>query len=273
MRPVILYRGREFEDNELAAAQAAGFYCTDSRMTIRTGDLIVPRYSALPFYREQERDVRSVGAKLINTFAEHSYIADIGQWYPDLKDHTPQTWSSIIEIPNKETGPFVVKGETNSKKFLFNTHFYSPDRARLRDVISRLLDDTLISQQKLYIRKFEPLKTYMYGLNNLPITKEYRYFIAYGQILSVGYYWSSHVDDLRDSDCNMDEILNGGAPCEFMEAVIPKIQAPAVTVDVAQKSDGSWTVIEINDLSMSGLSENDPHVMYKNLYDVICKNN
>src|SRR4051812_42407769 len=117
MRPVILYRGEEFIRDELLPATKAGFYCTDSRLDIKADDVVVGRYSVLPFYREQEKDINRVGAQLINSFAEHSYIADIGQWYNDIKGYTPETWTNIVSIPDSEQGPFIVKGETNSKKF------------------------------------------------------------------------------------------------------------------------------------------------------------
>ena len=70
-RKVILYRGKEFEDEELEAARAAGFFCTNSRMDIRPGDVCIPRYSALPFYEEQERDIHRVGALRLNTQRGH----------------------------------------------------------------------------------------------------------------------------------------------------------------------------------------------------------
>jgi hypothetical protein len=36
-------------------------------------------------------------------------------------------------------------------------------------------------------------------------------------------------------------------------------------MDIAKTQSGEWIVIELNDGQMSGLSENDPNVLYKNL--------
>lgn len=36
-------------------------------------------------------------------------------------------------------------------------------------------------------------------------------------------------------------------------------------IDVAQTESGDWIVIELNDGQMSGLSENNPEILYKNL--------
>lgn len=40
-------------------------------------------------------------------------------------------------------------------------------------------------------------------------------------------------------------------------------------VDVGEKRDGGWIVIEVNDGQMSGLSMNDPHVLYQALLDAL----
>jgi hypothetical protein len=51
MRPVILYRGDEFAEEELNPAISAGFFCTNSRMEVPSKSLVIPRYSCLPFYK------------------------------------------------------------------------------------------------------------------------------------------------------------------------------------------------------------------------------
>lgn len=269
MRPVILYRGKEFEEQEFNAAFDAGFYCTDSRMMIPKNSLVIARYSCLPFYQEQERDLEWSGSRLINNYAQHRYIADIGNWYPDLKDLTPETWERTFEIPESEEGPFILKGETNSKKHLFATHMFAKTRGDIGRVLGNLLDDSLIAQQKIYIRKFVPLVTYMKGINLLPVTKEYRFFVAYGQVVSGGFYWSSHVEDLKDLEVAIEP--PECVPREFLDKVIQRIghNANAITIDVAQLENGQWIVVELNDLQMSGLSENDPKKFYSELYRIV----
>ena len=56
-------------------------------MTIKAGDLVIPRFSAIPFYKEQEYDVNSIGAKMINDINQHNYIVDMYNWYEDLIDY------------------------------------------------------------------------------------------------------------------------------------------------------------------------------------------
>jgi hypothetical protein len=272
--PVILYRGKEFEEDELDAAKAAGFDCITSRMDILAGDLVIPRYSALPFYKELEHDVEFIGAKLINSYRQHRYVADLQNWYHDLEDLTPRTWFRASDVPLGEPGCFVLKGETNSKKFQFKESMFAESRAHIGHVLGRLQDDSLISQQNIYVRKFERFKTYAWGLHGLPITREFRFFAAYGKILSGGYYWSSHIDQFLESGHAKEEFDPACVPTEFLENVVACVssQVNFVVIDVAQAMDGQWRVVELNDGQMSGLSENDPSVLYPALMKAIKEN-
>lgn len=276
MRPVILYRKTDEFDvyrygNELEIAQKY-FYCTDSRLDIKEGDLVVSRMCWLPYAKELEKDILRVGAKPINSYKQHRYIADLANWYCDLEDYTFKTWFRLEDLPMKEPGPFVLKGETNSKKFVWDLQMFAKNREDATQVYLRLLDDALISEQQIYIRKFEKLHTYFTAPRGLPITKEFRIFCAYKKILSTGFYWSSHTEDIRELNLlpSVDEI-----PKDWLQNIVNIVgeSANAYVVDVAQKEDGSWILIECNDLCMSGASDNDMNEMYKNLFQAIVENN
>lgn len=174
MRNIILYRDGDDWQNEVKAAKV-NFPITNSRMEIKAGDLVIPRFSALPFYKEQEFDINYVGARMINTFSEHRYIADLMNWYEDLKDYTPKTYTRLIDLPEK--GPFILKGETNSKKYNWKTHMFAVDKKAAIEVEGRLHTDSLITYQNIYIREYVPLKTFMIGIQGLPITNEFRFFL------------------------------------------------------------------------------------------------
>ncbi len=259
----MLYRGNS-DDEELDAA-ARYFKVYTSRSEIPSNSLVIGRYSVLPYYNELEIDLKNNGSSLINSLSQHRYIADIGNYYRDLKDITPETWTHLDAIPND--GPFVLKGETNSKKFQWKTHMFAKNKADAIDVYCRLQEDGIIAHQNIYIRKFVQLKTFDISFNNLPITNEYRIFIAYGKVISIGYYWSNYYDELINKyDLDVNQI-----PKEFIQDVIDRVgkNANFYVVDVAQKDDGSWIVIELNDGQMSGLSMNNPYTLYENLYNMM----
>jgi hypothetical protein len=242
------------------------FSCISSRTLVESGDLIIPRFSAYPFYKELEDDVKLSGGNLINSYNEHQYIADLGNWIWDLYEFTPKTWNKLEDLP--EEGPFFLKGETNSKKYNFNTHCYAKNKREAIEVHGRLCDDSLISCQKIYIREYIPLVKYMDGLQGLPITKEFRFFCYKDKILSGGYYWSSHIDEIKEKNYSIDP---SEVPLDFLNKLtnIIKYNATFYVIDVAQTQNGNWILIELNDGSQSGLSENNPDILYKNLFEIL----
>jgi hypothetical protein len=264
MKTTILYRNDV--DWQLEKDSAAKYFdCISSRMLLPKNSIIIPRFSALPFYRELEEDVNYIGSKLINSFEQHRYIADLQNWVYDLHDVTPETWKELWTIP--EQGPFVLKGETNSKKYHWRTHMFAQDKKEAIQVHSRLTEDSVLQYQQIYIRKYVELEKLANGLQGLQVSREYRFFIYKRTILSGGFYWSSHEEELKNLNLTSDEV-----PKDFLENVIDKIQTTELSeppnfyvIDVAKTVAGEWIVIELNDGSMSGLSCNDPDTLYKNL--------
>ena len=257
-RNIILYRGADFEQEELSEAHQF-FECTNRRPDIQEADLVIGRYSLLPFYAEQAKDVEYVGGKLINNYQQHRYIADLQNWVMDLRELTPRTWRSLEDLPEK--GPFVLKGETNSRKSNWLRDMYAPDKKAAIEIYSRLMDDSLIGHQKIYIRRYEPMVTYLEGVNGMPITKEFRFFVAYKQILCGGYYWQNYIDHLPEIP-NPNEV-----PIEFLQDVVERVgdQSNFYTIDVGISISEKPFVMELNEGQMAGLSGCNPFTLYKNL--------
>lgn len=258
MKPVIYIRNNLADSRELEAASKY-FEVVDHRAAIKPGSLVIPRYAALPYYLELERDMEEMGCVLINSHREHSYVADIQNWYYDLKGFTPKTWFRLEDLP--ETGPFVVKGATNSKKFQWNTHMFAETKIDAVTVACKLSNDGLISEQPIYAREYVPLKKLAQGLNGLSICEEYRFFVLDGEIVDSGFYWSSHIDDLSE------QYTPSVVPQEFIDQIISKVgqNIRFWVFDVARTATGDWTVIELNDGQQSGLSEVNPDNFYRTL--------
>jgi hypothetical protein len=263
MNPVIYFRPDISFDEEREAIEK-WFTCVPKRTDIPANSLVIPRYSALPYNKELCEDLETLGSVPINTYREHCYVSDLRNWYYDLGDVTPRTWFALDQIPTE--GPFVLKGQTNSKKFQWNTHMFAEDKYEAGDVFARLASDGHVGHQQIYVRKYEPLTKLAQGLNGLPITEEYRFFVLDGQIVDAGFYWSSHTDDLKRKYDPFVEV-----PEEFTQKVIEKIKNRIRfwVFDVARKADGEWIVIELNDGQQSGLSEIDPDRFYRNLRNLL----
>jgi hypothetical protein len=221
---------------------------------------IVCRYSCLPYYGDLEYDLAAFDHYLINSHKQHKWIADF-QYYQDLAEFTPESWddSSFYKSPE---GQYVVKGKTNSRKWDWNKLMFAPTKKAAAIIGAELSTDGLIGPQGIIYRKYIPLKTFEIGLNGLPFSNEYRFFYLKTKRLSGAYYWAC-----------AENIPNGvpDAAIEFADRVA-QIAAKYVNffvLDIAEKQDGGWILIEINDGQMSGLSENDPDVLYKNLNEAM----
>ncbi len=106
---------------------------------------------------------------------------DLQNYVYDLQVLTPRTWRDLHSIPDNMS--FVLKGETNSRKSNWKRDMFAANKKEAIEVYGRLSDDSLIGQQKIYIREYIPLMKYMDGINGMPVTKEFRFFIAFGHIL------------------------------------------------------------------------------------------
>jgi hypothetical protein len=271
MPPIILYRPQEKDqfgiDRELVAMVDAGFHVTKSRVMVPKGSLVIGRYSVLPFYKELDDDLNAIGSKLINSYREHLFIADLMEWAPVLKDLTPRTWDRLEDLPDDGTA-FVVKGQTNSRKDRWNTHMFAPTKRDAVEVTLRLQEDSLIQTQKIYYREYVELWNLGTGLNGLPITEEFRFFVLDGRILTGAFYWSSHVEDIK----MVPQPDNAVYDCVITAVnMLKKAEEHPrfLVIDVARKASGQCIVIELNDGQMSGLSENNPALLYTRIREVL----
>ena len=223
---------------------------------LKGNSLVLARYSVLPFYTEVEESLHVIGSRLLNTYNEHRYIASM-DWYHDLSSITPETWfgAGYLSVPKTEHG-YVVKGATNSRKTKWDTHMFAKTREDLRDVLYRLHDDSLISTQDIVIREYVPLVKLEEGINGLPVTNEFRFFFYKGELIVGGYYWSWH--EGAESIAVPDGAIEKAH--EASERI--KDKTSFYVIDIAEKVSGGYTVIEVNDGQMSGISMCDPNVLY-----------
>jgi hypothetical protein len=261
MKTAIYMREGDWYEQEERLAAKQYFETVPVRTSLPKNSLVIPRYSALPFYKELEQDCANLESKLINSYQEHLYVADILNWYEDLKDITPLTLATWY-LPSM-SGSWVVKGKTNSRKHQWKNRMFAKTAQDIPRVVSSLYEDDLIASQGVVVRQYVPLVRLGEGINDMPVSHEWRFFILDQQILAAGYYWASEPDTDPSKNYETYPWDAGTLVQEVIRRVGNKIRF--YVVDVAEKEDGGWLVMELNDGQQSGLSTIDPYKFYRSL--------
>lgn len=263
----ILIRDAENLYGEKEIMRELGIPFVEYRSEVPEDSLVIGRYSVIPFYQELEKDLQSKNSHLINTYNQFRFCADLGNWYQALEEFTPKTWFSLQDyLASSYEGPVVLKGETNSRRDKWKTHMFAENKEQAREVYFRLTDDGLVGQQKIYIRKYEKLKKLIDGVNGMPIPNEWRVFYLYSQPITCHYYWSSYLEDIRELGIEPER-----PPIEAIKRVRYRVHQNSnfYSADLAQREDGSWMVVELNEGQMSGLNSCPPLEFYRSIKEII----
>ena len=255
MNPVVILFRQNAENLEEYNIASKFFDIETQRTYVDANSLVIPRYSALPFFKELQCDVETLKSRLINSEQQFNYIANF-EYYEDIKAYTFPTYFDGEPLP--ETA-FVVKGKTNSRKQNWETMCFAKDKRRAIEIACDLREDSLIGQQDIIFREYQPLKTFEILIHGLPVTNEWRVFFYKSTLLSKGYYWSNA--EYPEKGVFAEE---AGLLAQTVANVISESNN-FFTIDVAEKENGEWIVVEINSGEMSGLSLNDPRELYSNL--------
>lgn len=266
----ILFRDGVGDKEEINIAKKY-FTVKTSRMSISKDSIVIGRYSVLPYYNELCQDLNTVNSRLINSKKQHDWLEDCETWSEDLSiqnKYIPKVYSNISYLPDNKS--FVLKGKTNSRKQMWNTHMFARNKKDAIAVAQRLMEDSLLSSQGIVAKEYMDLETFGISIGGLPIVNEWRTFWVGSEFslkpkfIAKNYYFSnSHPEFL--SKANFTEEAE-----ECANYVAGKISeynwASFYSIDVAQlKGSDSWIVTDINDGQMSGLCGIDPETFYSRL--------
>lgn len=257
-QPIILFPYPEKENYKEMVVASRYFECRQSRIIFgkQPNTQVIGRYSVLPNYLQTQYDLNLISMRLINTYAQHQYVANF-EYYEDLKDLTFKTWDSPDKVP-RDSGPWVLKGRTNSRKFQWDQYMFCSEWNRMVLLYRELMNDPFLGPQGILIRKFEPLEILEPSVFGPPFANEWRFFFIDGQYLCHGYYWVP-------ASRYPDRIPDGGI--EFAQEIADRIKDKIsfVCIDIALTRDGKWILVELNDGQMSGLSMIEPDALYSGL--------
>lgn len=278
MKPTCLYRPYIMPPEELQAATKY-FNMTPYPGQVPANQTVLARYSVLPFAELVAGELALVGSKLINSTAQHQYVADAMNWSSvgaclEKAGLTPWSRDNWYNLPE---GQYIVKGKTNSRKGRWRTSMYCPSVADIPNVVSHLLDDEMIAQQGLIVRPYVPLLTYDVGINEQPVTAEFRTFWyrdpAFPGMSPVmierGFYWSSWPDYEEQANDLWDRWNKQAYLTTLAAAKLISPEVPFFVLDMARTQDGRWIVIEVNDAQQSGLSCINSDDFYRKMADAM----
>lgn len=197
---------------------------------------------------------------LINSPAEYKHCHYLPESYSLIEGFTPKTVSirqnselNIDEIIKRleifGDKPLILKDYVKSRKHEWNEACFIPSASN-REAVERIVKRFIELQgddlnEGLVFREFiefQPLA--VHSQSQMPLTKEFRLFFLDGELLESFEYW--------------DEGDYSGIrpPANIFADVAKQIKSRFFTMDIAQRIDGEWLIVELGDGQVAGLPDN-----------------
>ena len=211
-------------------------------------------------YKKLYDGLLSKNIKLVNSPEEYIHTHYLPNSYEKIKAVTPKSnWIklngsidiiSVLKLASEfKNNPIIVKDYVKSEKHNWEEACYIPnasDSEKVKNVVDKFIELRGNSlNEGIVFRAFEQLEFLTeHSQSGMPLTKEFRVFFANKQIVSVFNYWDE--GEYGDLKPNLDE---------FVE-IAKGIDSNFFTMDVAQKKNGEWIIMELGDGQVAGLPDN-----------------
>lgn len=290
------FNSKEPDDSfrsEYEAALAAGFKIGLVHMELLLGGearLTLPEgYSSAAIYRgwilKPDQCVKLSEAlpppmRLVNSPANYEFLYSLPNWMYLLNSElVPKTFvitgsseecqqkvNDGLDLSHFGDHPLIVKDFLKSRKHEWFDACYISS-ALDTDEVKRVTTNLIEGQGSdfaggLAYREFISLKKIgIHSKSRMPLTLEHRYFMRGQEILARYNYWSEgEYDGSLPPESLIKEIARKVDLSRFV------INDLFYTIDIAQKENGDWVVIELGDGGSCGIPENgDPNLLYSNL--------
>lgn len=282
--PVVLFPGDTstpylpglgFEE-ECAAAKEAGFEVSFVGPELSWGE--EPRIRKFPEDKESREVVyrgwilkhedyvrldatlAAVGGYGLVSPEAYRYAYHFPEWYEDLKGFTPKSASyptdqaptpaQLEEVFGRSGVGLILKDYVKSRKHEWWDACFIPEIGDTKNLL-RVSENFLRRQGEslvggLVFREFVKFKQIgVHSKSKLPLINEHRLFVLDGKVFYQAPYWSE------------GDYSGALPPKDILDPVIGRLKAgsPFLSVDVAEKEDGSWMIVEIGDGGTSGVPE------------------
>lgn len=195
--------------------------------------------------------------QLFNTLREYKHCHYLPESYSKIEAFTPKShWTinlekdSILALAGQfGNSPIIVKDFVKSEKHHWKEACYIPDASDADQVMAvvnqflKLRGDAL--NEGLVFRQFEALEYLTdHSKSGMPLTKEFRLFFAHKRLVQLFNYW-----DEGEYGTTKPEL-------DTFTALAATIGSSLFTMDIAQKQNGDWIVMELGDGQVAGLPDN-----------------
>jgi hypothetical protein len=204
------------------------------------------------------------GIRLINSPDAHRRALEFDGAYPRLAGLTPR--SVVVDDVQAVKGavetlglPVFIKGSVLSRKAYGWKACVAETREEAEALVGRLLRITSLSRGRAVLRELVHLRRTEQVLEGFPTAREYRLFLLRGEVVGSGYYWpfADPFGPLGGED--------EAAVHALAREAARRMEVPYLSVDVGQREDGGWTVIEVGDPQFAGVGHISVASLYRNL--------
>jgi hypothetical protein len=226
----------------------------------------ITRIGAHSNYPELYAALATEGIQLIHTAEQQQKCSELPHWYPLLSDLTPKSiWYSrkptLEQITQEFEFPIFLKGARQTSKHQKKLSVIENPQA-LSEALAEYTRDPMLWWQTIVCREYVKLR--LVGGDNadkIPPSFEFRTFWWKGQLVGAGRYWF----EVSPYNWTAKEELEA---LSVAQEASRRLNIPFLVVDVAQRTDSRWIVIEVNDGQESGYAGISPFQLWTNILNI-----
>jgi hypothetical protein len=224
----------------------------------------IGRFGVASNYDELCQQLSKDGISLVHSPEQHWLASELPHWYPKLEGLTPKsTWfkapPALEQLEPTFQLPLFIKGsrQTSRHKAALSIARTPEDYER---IIEAYANDPILHWQEFVIRELVDLRPVVAApTDKVPASFEFRTFWWKGHCIGAAQYWATSYTWTQTEELSALGVARAAAI---------KLELAFVVIDVAQKTDGEWIVIECNDAQESGYGAISPFTLWQNLIQV-----
>ena len=227
---------------------------------------VIGRFGVSDNYSALYQELKESGINLIHSPENYLLASELTNWYPLLEDLTPRSlWfdspPTCEEVEKLFKYPIFIKGSRQTSRHKAELSIVR-NRKEYENVALHFQQNPILHWQKFVIREFVELRKVDGKITEkIPPAFEFRTFWWKSKLVGAGSYWKDFANYTWTEKEKFDAL-------QISEKAVKRLHLPFVVIDVAQKQNGEWIVIECNDAQESGYADVSPIGLWQNIIEV-----